>query len=833
MLMADPGGVAPANRLTARGVAYCAGVIAAGAAFVPVAWSVDHSWIQSWPTLLYIAAYTQIAALLPIRWSRGLQHVFTAPLVAAGLLAPGAGVAVVAWVALFDRRLPGRDAPLWRLVFVRASTALNHGVASAAAAAIVVPDPWTLPVRTLVYSLMVVCINLPLTAGLFAGLNHTSVIREIVENAGFSTVRSIVILGFAGGILFLILQQPVGYVMAPALGGLLLAVRANMADLQKQSQMRFQTLVLAGQALDARDSYTESHSTRVADFAARIASELRMSPREVEAVRSAGLLHDLGKIGIPDAILHKPTTLSAEERLVMERHASIGADMISRHEALAHLAPLVRHHHERWDGTGYPDGLTDEQIPLGARVLSVADSFDTMTGLRIYKPTRLTPEAAIEEIRRLGGRWYDPSVAAAAYRVVAKVQPRELIDPPTAEPPRRWGRTIWQLVAGMTISAFGDPLSTVALLVIVYQSTRSPLIVGATYVARAIATVVTTWSFGSIGDTFGRRRLILVVELSRALVVAVMPFLIPRVGVAAILVAVFVLAAGNTVVAPARQAIVGDSVDQTQVAQVLGVIGSATTLAQVLGFGVAGALLALRVPLAALFWIDAATFMVAGLTILGLGRLGGGAPGVRISAAVRTSWALVPARPYLLLAGAAGLAIGSSYPTLIVLAYSLARNGAQAYTMLEVSLAVGVAVGSAVAHRVIVGGGFRASLYGLVLMGSASIALGVSGYLIGAIAFMFVASVGSAIYLVANQQGLLRLAPAKHRSGVMATRFGVAQLAIIVGTAMGALVTATVGPGMTYAVLGVYLLLIGAIFHVVRLPGEAGVLADGAEPGLG
>ena len=184
---------------------------------------------------------------------------------------------------------------------------------------------------------------------------------------------------------------PVGFIMAPALFGFLLAARGNVADAQRLTQVKDQTLHLLAQALDARDRYTEDHSGRVSELAGSLGDHLELANVECESLRTAGALHDLGKIGVRDDILNKPGPLTEDEWEIMRSHPTIGADMIEKHSALKAVAPLVRHHHERWDGTGYPSGLKGDMIPFGARILAVADSFDTITGPRLYRQSRMTP----------------------------------------------------------------------------------------------------------------------------------------------------------------------------------------------------------------------------------------------------------------------------------------------------------------------------------------------------------------------------------------------------------------------------------------------------------
>ena len=174
---------------------------------------------------------------------------------------------------------------------------------------------------------------------------------------------------------------------------------------------RFRAAASLAKAVDARDAYTGSHSERVADLAARIATRLGVDREQVELTRLAGSLHDLGKLAIPEEILRKPGPLSETERLVLERHPQIGFRML---ESLGvdPVADWVLHHHERWDGSGYPDGVSGDDIPLGARIIFVADAYDAMTSDRVYRG-RLSDDEAIAELARCSGTQFDPEIVAA------------------------------------------------------------------------------------------------------------------------------------------------------------------------------------------------------------------------------------------------------------------------------------------------------------------------------------------------------------------------------------------------------------------------------------
>jgi diguanylate cyclase (GGDEF)-like protein/putative nucleotidyltransferase with HDIG domain len=174
---------------------------------------------------------------------------------------------------------------------------------------------------------------------------------------------------------------------------------------------RYRAAASLAKAVDARDTYTGSHSERVSELAARVAKRVGLDPEHVELTRLAGSLHDLGKLAIPEEILRKPGALTDSERLVLERHPQIGFRMLDS-LGVDPVADLVLHHHERWDGAGYPDGLRGDAIPLGARIIFVTDAYDAMTSDRVYRPKR-SPDAALAELRRCAGTQFDPGIVAA------------------------------------------------------------------------------------------------------------------------------------------------------------------------------------------------------------------------------------------------------------------------------------------------------------------------------------------------------------------------------------------------------------------------------------
>ncbi|MEZ4737185.1 MAG: HD-GYP domain-containing protein [Caldilineaceae bacterium] len=167
-----------------------------------------------------------------------------------------------------------------------------------------------------------------------------------------------------------------------------------------------------GAVIDAYDCYTFGHSAQVARYAGAIAEEMQLSPEEQMNIVRGALIHDIGKVGVNDAIVGKPGRLTAEEYEMMKLHTVIGAEIVSQMPMLRHLVPLVRSHHERWDGRGYPDGLHGEECALSARILAVADSVEVMLSDRPYQTAR-SLEEVVEEVLRCSGQQYDPAVVAA------------------------------------------------------------------------------------------------------------------------------------------------------------------------------------------------------------------------------------------------------------------------------------------------------------------------------------------------------------------------------------------------------------------------------------
>jgi putative nucleotidyltransferase with HDIG domain len=172
-------------------------------------------------------------------------------------------------------------------------------------------------------------------------------------------------------------------------------------------------------AVDAKDPYTRGHAERVAALSVEIGRELGLAPDALQALQYGGILHDIGKIGIPDAILAKRGTLSSDEMKLVRDHPRIGAEIVAGVEFLAAAVPAIRSHHERWDGTGYPDGLAGEGIPLVARIVNIADTWDACTSRRPYQEP-IPSDVVVAILEGLEGAQTDPAVHAALLRVLRR-----------------------------------------------------------------------------------------------------------------------------------------------------------------------------------------------------------------------------------------------------------------------------------------------------------------------------------------------------------------------------------------------------------------------------
>ncbi len=190
---------------------------------------------------------------------------------------------------------------------------------------------------------------------------------------------------------------------------------------QKICEMAARTIL---KALDAKDKYTYGHSMRVTYFSMVLGKELGMSDKDMYDLQLSALFHDIGKIGTPDAVLNKPTRLTDEEFKIMKKHPTESYEILKGFSVFEKVARFAKHHHERYDGRGYPDGLKGEQIPLYSRIILIADTFDAMTSTRVYRKG-LPYQTAFEELEEFSGSQFDPDLVVSFIKGMKKEQAKK------------------------------------------------------------------------------------------------------------------------------------------------------------------------------------------------------------------------------------------------------------------------------------------------------------------------------------------------------------------------------------------------------------------------
>jgi HD-GYP domain-containing protein (c-di-GMP phosphodiesterase class II) len=366
--------------------------------------------------LLFWTVLTLFAGALPVRMPRGsLVSVSMSPIVAVMILG---GPVAVGWVSLLGttelREIRGRIP--WY------GTAANHAgltlpaIAGAYVTEFVRGEPSDLP-RLFVAAM--------LGAAVFFLVNM-AITSEVVALRTSQSFRVVAMGDWRGISVNALALAPLSWLMAVVYqvawwASLLFALplyttRVAYNRFVEMRDMFTQTIGALAEAVDKRDPYTSRHSHRVRSIAVDIGREMRVSASELEALEWGGLLHDVGKIGVPDNVLLKQERLTREERMTMNAHPVLGAQIIAPVTKLAPELPIIRHHHEWYNGSGYPDRLIGDEIPKLARILHVADAFEAMTAKRPYRMTPLTAEQALAELRKFAGIQFDPTVVDAFVR---------------------------------------------------------------------------------------------------------------------------------------------------------------------------------------------------------------------------------------------------------------------------------------------------------------------------------------------------------------------------------------------------------------------------------
>ena len=363
--------------------------------------------------VLYWIALTLIGSAFPVQLPRGTQQaVGIAPIMGSLFLG---GPAVAGWVAAIGttelRELRGR-VPWYGTLANHAALVLPAIVAGSVREGLLVLGggvAWDF-VSGMIAAFVFIAGNLALVS-LALGLRTGQSPRAVL----LGDIR-----GITGGVIAL---APLSWLMtvvyavqwwATALFAVpLYSTRLAYARFIEMREMFTQTIGALAEAVDKRDPFTAKHSHRVKEIAVDIGRVMHVTDAELEALEWGGLLHDVGKIGVPDRVLLKQERLNKDERMIMNAHPVLGAQIIAPVTKLAPELPIIRHHHEWYNGSGYPDRLIGDEIPKLARILHVADAFEAMTAARPYRMTPLTAEQALAELRKFAGIQFDPVVVDA------------------------------------------------------------------------------------------------------------------------------------------------------------------------------------------------------------------------------------------------------------------------------------------------------------------------------------------------------------------------------------------------------------------------------------
>lgn len=375
--------------------------------------------------VFFWAAITFALAALPVRLPGGIiAHTTTAPLIAAIFDSLLPNPFAVCWIAFFgtiEIRDLRRQLPIWGTAYNRFAYVLS---AYAAYLAVQLTSGAVRPNDPLGIVLQIVVAG---TAFSFVNMLLAVSLASIRTRTPFERVWSLSIANVLSGLVALV---PMGWLMSEiavkvGLWAVVLffvplyLARFAFSKYAETRELFFGTVQALSQAIDAKDGFTRGHADRVSRIAGAIARELSLPERQIEQIELAGLLHDIGKIGVEDRILMKPARLETDEQELMRRHPIYGASILEPSAALRPLVPIVLHHHENYDGSGYPEGLKGDQIPMGSRIIIVADAYEAMTSDRIYRKA-IGHERAMDQLTKYKGIQFDPRVVRALEQVVQK-----------------------------------------------------------------------------------------------------------------------------------------------------------------------------------------------------------------------------------------------------------------------------------------------------------------------------------------------------------------------------------------------------------------------------
>ena len=372
-----------------------------------------------WPTVAAFGVLAFIVETFAVTTALGSTYSVTFVVTIAAVTAVGPGGAIVAALCATTGLRDARERPPIKHLFNASQIALSTAAAAYTFTSLAGTSS-RFGVSVLAVSAAAAVnflVNTGLVSvaiGLTARLPATAVWRERFLGLAPAYLAYAVL-----GLLLGILYEAVGWgSLVFFLVPLLVARNAFRAAIELQDAFDRVVATLVA-AVEHKDPYTRGHAERVSKLAERVARAYGMSPQDARAIRYAALMHDIGKLAVHNAVLQKPGSLTDHEHRHMRRHTEHGAELAEGIDLLAGALDGIRHHHERWDGAGYPDGLAGEEIPLAARIITVSDAFDAMTSTRSYSIARSVDDALVE-LDRCAGAQFDPGAVAALKRAVAR-----------------------------------------------------------------------------------------------------------------------------------------------------------------------------------------------------------------------------------------------------------------------------------------------------------------------------------------------------------------------------------------------------------------------------
>ncbi|HEV1996926.1 MAG TPA: MFS transporter [Candidatus Dormibacteraeota bacterium] len=786
----------------------------------------------------FLLVFAAITSLAPVTVSYGVTlSVNVAPTFAAVLLLPPGLAGLVSALGSIDR-LPSPHYPWYRFVWNRAMHLLVATVASLVYHSIR-NQPTTL--NNVLESDFNTVAGGVLAMLILAFFNSALVVvavaletRESVRKVSDQILRGAVIsyLGLVplGAIIAFLAStgQVEGLAMTGGVGLLLVVYRELSKRALSLESVARGSYVAQSRLIDKKDRSTFGHSERVGILSEQVALKLRLSGSLAEQIRIGATLHDIGKIAIPDEILHKLGKFNEEEWEIMKSHAQEGWEVLKEQEILTRAAEIVWSHHENFDGSGYPRGLSGRAIPVGGRITRVIDSYDCITNVRDYREWVKGPFEALADIESRKGTWYDPEIVDAFVEVMRERDSRIAAmghedrdaEPASVLETLRYGPFL-RLWTAAGLSNFGDMLTTVGLALAGYGATHSVVAVGLVVAVRALPNLLFGLPAGQMVDRYDRKTVMVLMDVARMILVGLLPVFV-HAPLAVILTVAFLVSTATVFFNPARAAALPDLVPARLLSGANAALGFSERGSEILGYA-AAALLVTSGGVALVFTIDAATFAASAVLLLTVGfpimimaKGQSGSTLRRIRQEIQDGLRQILEIPLLraififtFLMVASGSAL---LPLTVPLAVEHLHAGSGGFALLEGSIALGAAVGALLTSALHTPRRGMLMIIGAFGMGAASVIAGLSPSLPLTAAFLGLAGVANMVYFVPMVTAIQENTEPQVRGRIFATRFTVVQVGVLLGAGYATLATSVVLP---QAAAGLAVVGSGALMIVV------------------